>query len=65
MKYKEAELVVNKLLADFIRETVEKRAIFEDLTEKEVSRLNKAFLKYLSRLAKLQDTLIRQLGGKQ
>ena len=61
MKYKEAELTINKLVLDFLAQTQANEDFLKDLNEKDVKKVHKAIEKTTKRFEKFQDTLIRQL----
>ena len=59
LTFKEAEVVVNRLLSDVLNEQVVNKALFKDLTEKEAAKLQRGIDKYLKKLDKLHATLVK------
>ena len=57
LSFKEAEVVVNRLLSDVLRSS--NKALFKDLTEKEAAKLQRGIEKYLKKLNKLHTTLVK------
>jgi len=65
MKTKEAELMVNKLVIDLLRQTLGSGEFFQDFTVGETRKVTKALQKYISRMEGFQKTLHKNLAPKQ
>ena len=63
MTFKEAELTINSLLINFLTETSTNQEFLADLSEKNISKVNRAVEKSLKRLTKLQATLVKQIAA--
>ena len=63
MTFKEAELTINSMLINFLTETSTNQEFLADLSEKNISKVNRAVEKSLKRLTKLQATLVKQIAA--
>ncbi len=61
MKYKEAELTINKILLDTLGDVSKSEIFFADMNTKDVAKVHRAIDKATRRINKLQSTLVKQL----
>ena len=61
MKFKDAELTINKILLDTLGDVSSSEVFFQDMSPKDVAKVHRAIDKATRRINKLQATLVRHI----